>query len=630
MIRPIQTASPLWVAAGGAALCLLAGCTAPIGTDRTSVRQAYKQFAANPIEGRLSDTTRLVLHRYGLERTFQRDPVDALRILHERASSDDRREVLYALAGLNYEHAFRLSRSVKPGESSKSADFYLASAIYSWFYLFGEGKEPPPTPFDRRFRNACDFYNHGVALAFAEGTGTNAVVRPGAGPRSTGPGAVAVSFSHPGFSDGLQDITRFLPADEFTVRGLNVRDRQSGLGAPLIGVGRVTDRKTFTPRVPATLFLRVPGSFRDWSAGNLKVSLELHNTYDVRSVEVAGRPVPLEVDLTAPLAHQLDESFVWKLGKQQFFSAKERIRSDIYFTQPYQPGRIPVIFVHGTLSSPVWWAEMWNTLRADPVLGQRFQFWNFIYNSGNPVGISAAKLREEIDRKVRELDPEGKDPAMSRMVVIGHSQGGLLTKLTATDTGDRLWRAVSEKDFDQLDLPPDDLDELRQNYFFKPLPSVKRVVFISTPHRGSYRATSFVRSLAIQFMGLPEQVVSSFGRLVTLRNPLGLKPGYLRRVPTSLDDMAPSNPWLLALAELPPAEGVTAHSVVAIKGGDKPPEGSDGVVKYGSAHAAYVESEFIAHASHGCQDQPSVIEEVRRILLEHMRAYEHPPAAPGN
>ena len=178
--------------------------------------------------------------------------------------------------------------------------------------------------------------------------------------------------------------------------------------------------------------------------------MELYSGYGSNSVQVGDATIPLETDLTAPVAHALNDTFVWSLGMGQFFSSVERIKSDVYLSQPYQRGRIPVVFVHGTFSSPVWWAEMMNTLRADPEIRQRCQFWFFIYNSGNPTPYSALKLRECLAEKVKELDPEGTDSALQQMVVIGHSQGGLLTKLTATDTGDRLWKAAGHQESRRL------------------------------------------------------------------------------------------------------------------------------------------------------------------------------------
>jgi len=280
------------------------------------------------------------------------------------------------------------------------------------------------------------------------------------------------------------------------------------------------------------------------------------------------------------------------------------------------------VFVHGTASSPVWWAEMWNTLNADPVLRKHYQFWMFNYASGKPITMSAGILRSHLMSEVQTLDPEGKDPALRHMVVIGHSQGGLLAKLTATDTGDKLWRIASQTNFDELQLDPPTSELLRSNFFFKPLPCVSRVIFIATPHRGSYRNTSFIQNLLNRFMSFPSDLVEASANLVQLKDTLNLPPALRRGVPTSLNSMATDNPFMLTLAEIPVAPGIQANSIIAIRGNDQPPNGSDGVVQYTSAHVDYAESEFIVRSGHSCQGHPLTIEEVRRILLKNINAAE--------
>jgi hypothetical protein len=222
-------------------------------------------------------------------------------------------------------------------------------------------------------------------------------------------------------------------------------------------------------------------------------------------------------------------------------------------------------------------------------------------------------------RKVRQLDPEGKDPALHRMVIIGHSQGGLLAKLATTDTGDRLWRTFSNKNLEDLQVSSEVREQLRTNFFFTPLPCVERVVFISTPHRGTYRATGFVRMMARKFMTLPQNLLNAPDTIMQLRQQLNLPPEVRWVVPSSLEGMSMNNKWLLALAEMPTDARIIAHSIIAIKGGTKPPNGADGVVSYASAHVPCVESEFIVRSGHSCQDKPATIEEVRRILLEHLK-----------
>src|SRR6185369_14939756 len=151
----------------------------------------------------------------------------------------------------------------------------------------------------------------------------------------------------------------------------------------------------------------------------------LYFGFDVGMVAIGGIQVPLETDLTAFRAYTLNQSTVWKLGNLQFLAPAEHIPSHLMFNQPYEPDRIPVVFVHGTFSSPVTWAEMANTLIADPVLRKRYQIWSFIYGSGNPLVRSINEFRAALTDEIKRRDPEGTNAALRQMVVIGHSQGGL-------------------------------------------------------------------------------------------------------------------------------------------------------------------------------------------------------------
>jgi pimeloyl-ACP methyl ester carboxylesterase len=596
----------------------LTACHTPIGARRSNMAEVYKRLTTSGLTGDASDESLRVLHRCELTTRFDKDPDGALLALHEKACSDDRRDTIFALCELNYLRGQQLSRSVKPGEAKKAADKYLAASVYGWCYLMGKSHGEPPDPFDRRLRMACDLYNRAVALAFLQGAGHESEIRLVSGQRQPGPGPVNVEFRRAVFKWDLNQIEKFLPADEFMDYGLSVRDRQSGVGAPIIAVGKKLDQKRFPRRIPATLLLRAPDNLKEWSSNGLTVSLELYSSYEADHVVVDERKIPLQSDTSATLAYALNDASIWKLGTAQFFSSEEVVKSGIYFTQPYEYGQIPVVFIHGTFSSPVWWAEMWNTLRADPVLRNRYQFWNFIYNTGNPVTYSAARLHSEIERTSHQLDPDGKDPALKEMVLIGHSQGGLLAKLMAVDTQDQLWRTFSTNNFDSVKLKPKDRKLLENMFFFTPLPQVRRVVFISTPHRGSYRASSFVRRLLYRFIKLPSDLLKVSSDLVTLQlNDPSLE--ARRAVPTSLDSMSPENKTLLTLAAMPLAPGVVGHSIIAVKGDGPLEDGNDGIVAYSSAHVDGMASEFVVRCGHSCQANPATIEEVRRILLEHLK-----------
>jgi hypothetical protein len=222
---------------------------------------------------------------------------------------------------------------------------------------------------------------------------------------------------------------------------------------------------------------------------------------------------------------------------------------------------------------------------------------------------------------VAELDPEGKDPGLKQMVMIGHSQGGLLTKMTVIDSGMSLW---------PFSVPPEELqvssetkELLSHGLIFKPLPFVKRVIFIATPHRGSYQALGFLGSLAAWLVNLPGRLTKLSVDVLTLQRQ-GVFRGSAAGIPTAIDNMNPNNLFIKNLASIPFADGVVAHSIIAVDSDAPLSEAGDGVVKYMSAHIDGVESEKIVRSSHSVQGNPETILEVKRILREHSEGLPAP------
>ena len=161
---------------------------------------------------------------------------------------------------------------------------------------------------------------------------------------------------------------------------------------------------------------------------------------------------------------------------------------------------------------------------------------------------------------------------------------------------------------------------LRRSAFYTPVPSVKRIVFISTPHGGSFVAGGWIGRLTGTFISLPSNVVNTVKEAVTL-NPQLSEERALKDIPRSTDNMDPKSPFVKTLSSLPVAPSVTAHSIIPVKNPNDPKDKwNDGVVEYKSAHIEPVQSELIVmNSGHSVQDHPEAIEEVRRILLEHLR-----------
>ncbi|HEY0547998.1 MAG TPA: hypothetical protein VGF13_00265, partial [Verrucomicrobiae bacterium] len=342
--------------AGTAYVLLLSGCGTPIGADRVTTRQAYEQVEKNALSGgKPSADAAWIINRYGLTKLAEEHPDEAVRALHAYALRTGDRDILYALAELSFVAGDFVDQSVRRWDRPDPRDFYLGAAVYSYLFLFSE--EPhgaKPSSFDRRFRNACDLYNHGLGLALKEWRNTNNVVHLEGGKRRLPVGEITIEFDHSAFPWELGLVDKFLLADEFAVRGLSVRVREPGVGAPLLAVSKQVEKLRLSRTAPATTFLRLNSSLPEMADGRGTGRLELYSVFDRATVSIGNTAVPLEADLTTHRAYTMNQTFAWRVERLQFLNPAAALKSQLIQTSPYRPGQVPVVFVHGTFSSPVW------------------------------------------------------------------------------------------------------------------------------------------------------------------------------------------------------------------------------------------------------------------------------------
>ncbi|MGE5302318.1 MAG: esterase/lipase family protein, partial [Alphaproteobacteria bacterium] len=594
----------------GLLLSLAAGCATPIGVTRGSTQDTYYALTANVLSaGKPSSWSTQVLHRANLTEKYEKDPEAALKEMRQALEVDEAPDRLFALSELSFYYA----------EQTGKNEYYLASAVYAYAFIFPEDGTPQPDPLDPRRRLAADLYNLGLVRGLDSPDREEVVLQ--AGKLALPFGELELSADQSSYLWGGFHFKRFIPVGDFEVRGFSDRYRQAGIGAPLaaelepVGSGPQAEeaRKRIPPRlkVPVTAFVQIAEPRRGIVTGKLNGKLEIYAADRTSTVDLNGRDVPLELEPTAVLAYMLEGSSLWdfEIAGFRFADPKQIFGDGLIMMHPYRQGRIPVVLVHGTASSPARWADMINELSQDPTIKGRYQFWLFQYNTGQPVLYSAMLLRRALKNIVKELDPKGEDPTLQRMVVIGHSQGGLLTKLMAVKSGNRFWENVSSEPFDEVDMPAETRELLREAMFFDPVPTVKRVIFIATPHRGSYQATGWVLNLVRRFINLPGTLVSQFQDL--LKGEAFAQLG-MSTLPTSVDNMSPGNPFLKALNDLKIDPGITAHSIIAVLGEGPLTGRTDGVVAYESAHIEGVASEKVVHSGHSTQGHPETIEEVKR------------------
>jgi pimeloyl-ACP methyl ester carboxylesterase len=299
----------------------------------------------------------------------------------------------------------------------------------------------------------------------------------------------------------------------------------------------------------------------------------------------------------------------------------------LYMVQPYEPGKIPVLMVHGLWSTPMTWLEMFNDLRSQPEIRNRFQFWFYLYPTGQPFWLSAAMLRRDLANVRQQLDPMRQEPSLDQMVLIGHSMGGLVSHLQTIQSGDDYWRLVSQRPLSQVKADPEMRRRLQETFYFEPNPSVRHVVMIGTPHRGSTFSNQTTQWLLYKLIDLPQSLVPE---KLLLSNIGAFPDNSLLKIRTSIDSLSPHTtifPKMLA-ANRPP--WVRYHNIVGVMPKQwwlsKLAADGDGVVSRESGHMDGATSEVTVPADHTTvHTHPAAVLEVRRILLEHLADLESRP-----
>ena len=306
---------------------------------------------------------------------------------------------------------------------------------------------------------------------------------------------------------------------------------------------------------PLTAFL-VPNSRLSDPNVDIKEARECTlKLYDPVRNQIVGEDadkIALEIDLTTPLAYMWSRTDLDRYRWTGLLRPEHALeRANLLLIRPYEPGKIPVVMVHGLISTPLAWIPMLNELLRNPKIQEHYQFLLYMYPTGVPIPIAAASLRESLLQAKQLYNPDGRDPAFDQMVLLGHSMGGILSRMMAVSSGDKLWRLYSDRPFDDILGPRPVLDELRRYFFFEPLPFVSRVVFLATPHRGSDYSRGVVGRVSSNLISEPDSIHKLLYQLVK-DNPDAFDSRRFRRFPTSIETLDTDSPILAALLSMQP------------------------------------------------------------------------------
>ncbi|MEW4453908.1 hypothetical protein AB1L30_14635 [Bremerella sp. JC817] len=637
MIEPDQ--GRLFVRTNGCLLLLLLILVSGCGTQRwASVRKTPSNPLAGPLQLMSKDgpavtkRTLQTLRQLNLDKYAHGNYEEGLTKLSKVIEKEPTGENLYTYAELSYVAG---ARADAVGRDATALEMYAGSVSHAYYYLFECRDGVRADGYDPRFRQACDIYNKSLegSLRLVKAQGR---FRQGETYRIQTPNQeFHVSLDTVGrWKDTKFQDFKF--TSDYEVEGLKNQHRQYGLGVPLIA-----ECKDQPPEAPGsdyfppnltfalTAFLQVeqdPTIDPKTKKSIHYCKILLYDPLEEPEIAINGQTIPLEADISTPLAYLLDQgkvsqTYLATLG--MLTPGAQQDRRGVYMLEPYDPKKIPVVMLHGLWSSPMTWLEMFNDLRAQPEIRDNYQFWFYMYPTGQPFWISASQFRSDLDGLRQQLDPHHTALALDQMVLVGHSMGGLVSRMQTIESQSEFWHLVSDRSPGELHGSEEDTQALKNVLFFHPSTSVRRVITMGTPHRGSDFANSTTRWLGKNLIELPTFVTGSSNRLVAA-NPGFFKNKDLLEISTSVDSLAPDSPVLPAILEAPKAPWVKYHTVIGVVDQETWlgyfSGRSDGIVKYESAHLDEAVSEKIVTADHNTVHRnPESVLEVRRILREHIQ-----------
>ncbi len=497
-------------------------------------------------------------------------------------------------------------RSV-PSASKVPSQELLDEARRSWREL----KKSPNSP---GFIAARDRYNAALAKLLDQ-------LRCGPQDWPSRAGSLGTQISTHGDEDvDPARLDAVFPATQVDINGSLAHRWTEGVGVPFVGWKRTTP--VGIKREPHVLPTGLPYNLTAILSFDEPGAPTWHfkKRWLVNEINLAGGKRTLAADWTAPNA------FYWSMCDLDDLNIQNAILPDrfseetgLFFIQRYDPKKIPLIMVHGLISSPAAYKHIINDLAPQPWFRENYQIWLFNYPTGNPWLYSSMKFREHVRAACAEARAAHGPGRLDQMVILSHSMGGLITRSSVTNPGNLFYDAVFRVPLRNLRVSEATREFIRGATLYQPLTEPKRVIFMAVPHRGSPVATFRAAVLISRLIRLPKVLTVDL-----LDATVQSVQGVLRseqakpKMPNSVSSLAPSDKSNIALSSMPLPKRIKFHSIIGDRGKGPLSESSDGVVPYWSSHVSPVESEKIIPSDHSVPDHPQAAEEVTRILKLHL------------
>lgn len=536
------------------------------------------------------------------------------------------------------QEAMSLSRQRTPAE----VQAWLEAARHAWAYLFFTDRKPSERAFEDRQGQVRDYYNYAVQQAV---TGLFELSRSQQDQiHRLGTWELTTDFSGVWLPANKDMPHEVVPATSLRFSGLRNQYRRDGFGAELVAVFQSHEEAHSVPVIgldqegppqppyqeslfPAlTVVMHFAGNSLQEVLSTRHITIQALDPYRVRQIQMAQQQVPLAGNFSSGYGLWLARSgFSTQALRTLVGLSNGIVKPTIYLMQPYDPNRRTIIMLHGLASSPEAWINVANEVLGDETLRRNYQVWQVYYPTNAPLALNNYAIRQAIQRTLQRFDPQGTARASHNITLVGHSMGGVLSRLLVSNSQGKVLASVT----DTYGITPDGAQDvnakLREFLEFEALPHISSAIFIAAPHRGTNFANNRVARWVANLITLPISMVQQFGditRTLAQASPRIGKQSLLR-IPNSIDNLSDDDDYVRVAASLPIDSRVRYHSII---GNSTPqlhlPDSSDGIVPYRSAHLEGAASELVVPFGHSVQEHPRAIVEIRRIL--HRQLLEKP------
>ena len=516
------------------------------------------------------------------------------------------------------------------------------SIRYSYAYLFKTQRQPQARIFDNRQVQIRDFYNQ----ALTELVNVNRLRNP------TNNFTPIIKIGESTYTIDIQSYQRlqnmqlekFMSSYNMNFSGLRAINRRDGFGSDFVAVFPASESTSHDNK-----YILNPLSYQYPKEGNPNIhkarylaatiiaqpkksnasvddvlnspdfEIKVYDPYRIDKVNIAGQSYSLAANFSAPYGLWLAENNLGAAAYLTLIDRDQRLTMPhLYMLEPYNPNKRIIVLVHGLASSPEAWIGVTNDIMGDPILREHYQVWQVFYSTNMPILESRFQIYALLKQAFGGINSN--DAAAKDAVLVGHSMGGIISRLLVSDAdiSKSALSMMSNRQQVRLRKHPVIAERLKM----KPIENFDRAIFLAAPHIGTDYADRWFTLAARKIIRLPATFLTSLADTLT-SDDADLKDfvktitnGVIQNGPS---DLSKKSKFMELTATIQPKKDLVFHSIIGnMTKSDDPNIITDGIVPYKSAHLEHAVSEKILHGGHSIQETPEAVLELRRILRQHL------------